>query len=159
MFFYNYSTLSSDSWIHQIPKCHCYLYFNITGGLLKFLSYNDVFQLYVLQMLEDMKNMLQAAEEKKQASLADLSAKHQKVRHICRMNFMLSIPPIIFQLSSVFFVFIQSLESLQIQLSDALSDRNKATETISSLQVKVNSKCSLSLMHCTIFKWKISINL
>ena len=34
-----------------------------------------------------------------------------------------------------------------MQLSDALSDRNKATETISSLQVRVNSNCSLSMMH------------
>ncbi|XP_023540077.1 protein GRIP-like isoform X2 [Cucurbita pepo subsp. pepo] len=63
------------------------------------------------QMLEDGKKMLQAAEEKRQASLADLSAKHQK-----------------------------SLESLQMQLSDALSDRNKATETISSLQELVAEK-------------------
>ncbi|XP_038904106.1 protein GRIP isoform X1 [Benincasa hispida] len=63
------------------------------------------------QMLEDMKNMLQAAEEKRQASLAELSAKHQK-----------------------------SLESFQMQLSDALSDRNKATETISSLQELVAEK-------------------
>ncbi|XP_022923353.1 protein GRIP-like [Cucurbita moschata] len=63
------------------------------------------------QMLEDMKNMLQAAEDKRQASLADLSAKHQK-----------------------------SLESFQMQLSDALSDRNKATETISSLQELVAEK-------------------
>ncbi|XP_023007646.1 protein GRIP-like isoform X1 [Cucurbita maxima] len=63
------------------------------------------------QMLEDMKNMLQAAEEKRQASLADLSAKHQK-----------------------------SLERFQMQLSDALSDRNKATETISSLQELVAEK-------------------
>ncbi|XP_011650264.1 protein GRIP isoform X2 [Cucumis sativus] len=63
------------------------------------------------QMVEDMKNMLQAAEEKRQASLADLSAKHQK-----------------------------NLESFQMQLSDALSDRNKATETISSLQELVAEK-------------------
>ncbi|CAK9321374.1 unnamed protein product [Citrullus colocynthis] len=63
------------------------------------------------QRLEDMKNMLQAAEEKRQASLADLSAKHQK-----------------------------SLESFQMQLSDALNDRNKATETISSLQELVAEK-------------------
>ncbi|KAG7015842.1 Protein GRIP, partial [Cucurbita argyrosperma subsp. argyrosperma] len=63
------------------------------------------------QMLEDMKNMLQAAEEKRQASLAELSAKHQK-----------------------------GLESFQMQLSDALSDRNKATETISSLQELVAEK-------------------
>lgn len=30
----------------------------------------------------------------------------------------------------------QSLESFQMQLSDALNDRNKAAETISSLQVR-----------------------
>ncbi|XP_050942321.1 protein GRIP isoform X2 [Cucumis melo] len=63
------------------------------------------------QMLEDMKNMLQVAEEKRQASVADLSAKHQK-----------------------------NLESFQMQLSDALSDRNKATETISSLQELIAEK-------------------
>ncbi|KAG4377690.1 hypothetical protein GLYMA_18G186501v4 [Glycine max] len=31
------------------------------------------------QMLEDMRGLLQAAEEKRQAALAELSAKHQKV--------------------------------------------------------------------------------
>jgi len=30
-------------------------------------------------MLEDMRGLLQAAEEKKQAALVELSAKHQKV--------------------------------------------------------------------------------
>lgn len=30
-------------------------------------------------MLEDMKGLLQAAEDKRQASIAELSAKHQKV--------------------------------------------------------------------------------
>ncbi|KAM5546944.1 hypothetical protein ABKV19_001466 [Rosa sericea] len=63
------------------------------------------------QMLEDMRGLLQAAEEKRQASLAELSAKHQK-----------------------------NLESLEAQLADASSDRNKATETISSLQMLVAEK-------------------
>lgn len=50
-----------------------------------------------------MKNMLQAAEEKRQASLADLSAKHQKVRHVCRMIVMLSVPPIYLPIIICFF--------------------------------------------------------
>lgn len=94
-------------------------------------------------MVEDMKNMLQAAEEKRQASLADLSAKHQKVRRawsnewhaFCTSYYL----PIIIFFSLFHFspsFLIQNLESFQMQLSDALSDRNKATETISSLQVR-----------------------
>lgn len=63
------------------------------------------------QMLEDMRGLLQAADEKKQAALAELSAKHQK-----------------------------NIESLEAQINDALSDRNKATESISSLQVLVAEK-------------------
>ncbi|KAG8660081.1 protein GRIP isoform X1 [Manihot esculenta] len=63
------------------------------------------------QMLEDMRGLLQAAEEKKQASLAELSAKHQK-----------------------------NIENLEGQLADALVDRVKATETISSLQVLIAEK-------------------
>ncbi|KAM1202081.1 hypothetical protein TB2_017855 [Malus domestica] len=63
------------------------------------------------QMLEDMRGMLQAAEEKRQASLAELSAKHQK-----------------------------NLESYEAQLAEASSDRNKATETICSLQMLVAEK-------------------
>ncbi|KAK7309402.1 hypothetical protein RJT34_06099 [Clitoria ternatea] len=63
------------------------------------------------QMLEDMRGLLQAADEKRQAALAELSAKHQK-----------------------------NIEGLQAQLNDALSDRNKATESISSLQVLVAEK-------------------
>nr|XP_023929292.1 protein GRIP [Quercus suber]POE89660.1 protein grip [Quercus suber] len=63
------------------------------------------------QMLEDMRGLLQAADEKRQASIAELSAKHQK-----------------------------NLESLEAQLADALSDRSKATETISSLQVLIAEK-------------------
>ncbi|XP_024032822.1 protein GRIP [Morus notabilis] len=63
------------------------------------------------QMLEDLGGSLQAAEEKRQASIAEISAKHQK-----------------------------NLESLEAQLADALSDRTKATETISSLQMLVAEK-------------------
>ncbi|GMH24540.1 hypothetical protein Nepgr_026383 [Nepenthes gracilis] len=63
------------------------------------------------QMLEDMRGLLQAADEKRQASIAELSAKHQK-----------------------------HLESLEAQLADATSDRNKAAETISSLQVLLAEK-------------------
>ncbi|PIA56823.1 hypothetical protein AQUCO_00700875v1 [Aquilegia coerulea] len=63
------------------------------------------------QMLEEMRGLLQNAEEKKLSSIADLSAKHQK-----------------------------HLESLEAQLADALSDRNKAAETVSSLQVLVGEK-------------------
>lgn len=40
-------------------------------------------------------------------------------------------------LTSELSLFFQNLESLEAQLADALSDRSKATETISSLQVKV----------------------
>ncbi|KAI4327827.1 hypothetical protein L6164_020244 [Bauhinia variegata] len=60
------------------------------------------------QMLEEMRGLLQAADEKRQASMAELSAKHQK-----------------------------NIESLEAQINEALSDRSKATETISSLQVLV----------------------
>ncbi|EOX90690.1 Golgi-localized GRIP domain-containing protein isoform 4 [Theobroma cacao] len=63
------------------------------------------------QMLEDLQGLLEAADERKQASLAELAAKHQK-----------------------------NMESLEAQLADALSDRTKATETISSLQVLLAEK-------------------
>lgn len=63
------------------------------------------------QMLEEMRELLQTADEKKLASIADLSAKHQK-----------------------------QVESLEAQLSDALSERSKAAETISSLQVLIGEK-------------------
>ncbi|KAF7829034.1 protein GRIP [Senna tora] len=63
------------------------------------------------QMLEDMKGLLQAADEKRQTALTELSAKHQK-----------------------------NIESLEAQLNDAISDRNKAAETISSLQMLVAEK-------------------
>lgn len=57
------------------------------------------------QMLEDMRGLLQAADDKRQAAIAELSAKHQK-----------------------------QIESVEAQLGDALADRSKATETISFLQ-------------------------
>ncbi|XVF16009.1 hypothetical protein REPUB_Repub09cG0205100 [Reevesia pubescens] len=63
------------------------------------------------QMLEDLQGLLQVAEVKKQASLAELAAKHQK-----------------------------NIESLEAQIDDALFDRTKATETISSLQVILAEK-------------------
>ncbi|XP_022741967.1 protein GRIP-like isoform X2 [Durio zibethinus] len=63
------------------------------------------------QMLEDLRGLLQVADEKRQASLAELAAKHQKNK-----------------------------ESLEAQIADALSDRTKATETISSLQVLLAEK-------------------
>ncbi|XXG87434.1 hypothetical protein AAC387_Pa11g2120 [Persea americana] len=63
------------------------------------------------QMLEDMRASLQAMDEKRLSSIAEISAKHQK-----------------------------QLESLEAQLADALSDRTKAAETISSLQALVAEK-------------------
>ncbi|OVA19557.1 GRIP [Macleaya cordata] len=63
------------------------------------------------QMLEEIRGSLQTAEEKRLASIAELSAKHQK-----------------------------HLESLEAQLADALADRSKAAETISSLQVLIAEK-------------------
>uniref|UniRef100_A0A6N2LMF2 GRIP domain-containing protein n=1 Tax=Salix viminalis TaxID=40686 RepID=A0A6N2LMF2_SALVM len=58
-----------------------------------------------------MQGLLQTAEEKKQASMTELSAKHQK-----------------------------NIENLEGQIADALADRNKAAETISKLQVLVAEK-------------------
>ncbi|CAK8540085.1 unnamed protein product [Lathyrus sativus] len=63
------------------------------------------------QMLEDTRGLLQASDEKRQAALTELSVKHQK-----------------------------NIESLEAQLNDALSDRSKADESISSLQVLVAEK-------------------
>ncbi|XP_048140075.1 protein GRIP isoform X2 [Rhodamnia argentea] len=63
------------------------------------------------QMLEDLRNLLKSAEEKRQASLSELTAKHQK-----------------------------NIENLESQLADAASDRSKATEMISSLQVLLAEK-------------------
>ncbi|XP_022751531.1 protein GRIP-like isoform X2 [Durio zibethinus] len=63
------------------------------------------------QVLEDLRGLLQVADEKRQVSLAELAAKNQK-----------------------------NIESLEAQLADALSNRTKATETISSLQVLLAEK-------------------
>lgn len=63
------------------------------------------------QMLEDLRGLLQAAEEKREVSISELSAKHQKHR-----------------------------ENLEMQLAEATLERNKAAETISSLQVIVAEK-------------------
>ncbi|KMT09626.1 hypothetical protein BVRB_6g130790 [Beta vulgaris subsp. vulgaris] len=63
------------------------------------------------QMLENMKGLVRAAEDKRQASVAELSSKHQK-----------------------------NIESLEMQLAEAMSELNKAAETVSSLQVSVAEK-------------------
>ncbi|ANM71083.1 Golgi-localized GRIP domain-containing protein [Arabidopsis thaliana] len=63
------------------------------------------------QILEDLKKQLQAVEERKQIAVTELSAKHQK-----------------------------NLEGLEAQVVDALSERDKAAETISSLQVLLAEK-------------------
>ncbi|CDP01809.1 unnamed protein product [Coffea canephora] len=63
------------------------------------------------QMLENMRGSLQAAEEKRLAAMAELSSKHQ-----------------------------MQIESLEAQIADALAERSKATETISSLRALVAEK-------------------
>ncbi|KAI5684059.1 hypothetical protein M9H77_05287 [Catharanthus roseus] len=63
------------------------------------------------QMLENMRGQLQAAEEKRLASISELSSKHQK-----------------------------QIESLEAQVADALAERSKAVETISSLRAVVAEK-------------------
>ncbi|XP_071735336.1 protein GRIP [Rutidosis leptorrhynchoides] len=63
------------------------------------------------QMLDNMRGLLQAAEEKKQASLMELSSKHQ-----------------------------QQITNLEAQLAESAADRTKATETISTLQRLVAEK-------------------
>ncbi|KAD7479106.1 hypothetical protein R6Q59_008062 [Mikania micrantha] len=63
------------------------------------------------QMLDNMRGLLQAAEEKRLASLAELASKHQ-----------------------------QQIANLEAQLADSSTDRTKATETISSLQKLVAEK-------------------
>ncbi|KAH9612133.1 hypothetical protein KSS87_002613 [Heliosperma pusillum] len=65
------------------------------------------------QMLDNMQSLLQASEEKKQASIAELTVKHQK-----------------------------RLESLEMQLGEAMSEQNRAAEIISSLKVLVAEKSS-----------------
>lgn len=96
------------------------------------------------QMLEDMQGLLQAAEEKRQASLAELSSKHQKVNLLRLLGFW-RVRIFIFFLSHIYNIcslsFLsspsQNIASLEAQIADSVSDRNKATETISSLQVKL----------------------
>ncbi|KAJ8764139.1 hypothetical protein K2173_005049 [Erythroxylum novogranatense] len=63
------------------------------------------------QLLEDMRGLLESAEEKRHASIAELAAKHQK-----------------------------SIENLENQLADVIADRSKAGETISSLQALLAEK-------------------
>lgn len=105
------------------------------------------------QMLEDLRGSLQAAEEKRQTSIAEISAKHQKVHFwhspkiwvfIVKYKTFSFLFPSSFvdfsknhALSMLCLCFLQNLESLEAQLADALSDRTKATETISSLQVGI----------------------
>ncbi|KAK6152997.1 hypothetical protein DH2020_012636 [Rehmannia glutinosa] len=63
------------------------------------------------QMLEDMRGLLQVADEKRQASIAELSLKHQK-----------------------------QVENLEAQIADVLAERSRATETISSLRTLIAEK-------------------
>lgn len=92
--------------------------------------------LIILQMLEDKKGLLQAAEEKRQASIAELSAKHQKVNlHADKMiPLLIAATKLSLRFNPLSYL-LQVVESMEAQLVDAVSDRTKATETISSLQV------------------------
>ncbi|CAH9098437.1 unnamed protein product [Cuscuta epithymum] len=63
------------------------------------------------QMLENMRGLLKAADEKRLASLSELSSKHQ-----------------------------QEIENLEAQIRDALAERSKTVETISSLRATVAEK-------------------
>ncbi|CAH9105897.1 unnamed protein product [Cuscuta europaea] len=63
------------------------------------------------QTLENMRGLLKAADEKRLASLSELSSKHQ-----------------------------QEIENLEAQIRDALAERSKAVETISSLRATVAEK-------------------
>lgn len=63
------------------------------------------------QMVEDLQGLLQMADEKRQASLVELSVKHQK-----------------------------QVESLEAQIAEFLSERSRATETISSLRALIVEK-------------------
>ncbi|KAL3617348.1 hypothetical protein CASFOL_038761 [Castilleja foliolosa] len=64
-----------------------------------------------VQMLEDMQGLLQVADEKQQDSIAELSLKHQK-----------------------------QVEDMEAQIADVLAERNRATETISSLRAIIAEK-------------------
>ncbi|XP_057804767.1 protein GRIP-like isoform X1 [Salvia miltiorrhiza] len=63
------------------------------------------------QMLEDLRGLLQLADEKRQASLTELSLKHQK-----------------------------QVENLESQIAEVLAERSRATETISSLRALIVEK-------------------
>ncbi|CAA0819980.1 Protein GRIP [Striga hermonthica] len=63
------------------------------------------------QLLEDMRGLLQVADEKRLASIAELSLKHQK-----------------------------QVENFEAQMADFLSERSRATETISSLRALIVEK-------------------
>ncbi|KAG6387694.1 hypothetical protein SASPL_152886 [Salvia splendens] len=63
------------------------------------------------QMLEDLQGLLQLADEKRQASLTELSLKHQK-----------------------------QVENLEAQIAEVLAERSRATETISSLRALILEK-------------------
>ncbi|KAL6521463.1 hypothetical protein OROGR_018032 [Orobanche gracilis] len=63
------------------------------------------------QMLEDMRGIIQVADEKQQASIAELSLKHQK-----------------------------QVENVEAQLADVLAERIRTTETISSLRTLIAEK-------------------
>uniref|UniRef100_A0A1J3D0Y6 Protein GRIP n=1 Tax=Noccaea caerulescens TaxID=107243 RepID=A0A1J3D0Y6_NOCCA len=65
------------------------------------------------QVLEDLKKQLQAVEGRKHAAVTELSAKHKK-----------------------------NLESLEAQVIDALSERDKAAEMVSALRVQLAEKKS-----------------
>lgn len=87
-----------------------------------------------------MRGLLQIADEKRQVVIAELSAKQQKVKmrkdassipFFCCTRTQKEINVLYFV-----FVFFQQIESFEAQLADALADRSKAAETISSLQVR-----------------------
>ncbi|KAI4387321.1 hypothetical protein MLD38_005162 [Melastoma candidum] len=63
------------------------------------------------QMLEDLRGLIKVAEDKRQASIAEITAKYQK-----------------------------NIENLESQLAEVVSERSKAVETMSSLQVSVAEK-------------------
>ncbi|KAK4479990.1 hypothetical protein RD792_013045 [Penstemon davidsonii] len=65
-------------------------------------------QIPFLQMLEHLRGLLQVADEKREASITELSVKHQ-----------------------------MQVESMEAQIADVLAERSRATETISSLRVRV----------------------
>lgn len=101
-------------------------------------------------------------EERKQTAVTELSAKHQKVVSISVIVLLLICyePPLSFWLSPddiQGFLFSppswQNLESLEAQVIDALSERDKAAETISSLQVSPVTKFLSSIIWCYALVW------